>query len=94
MLSAINNKQQTTNNKHAIGTNFGNYTITQETVKYKSFDKFYNKKQTDKTTHKNLSEKIASLGIDEMEALLSETKNASNNISTSTKISKGLGNAL
>ena len=94
MLSAINNKQQTTNNKYAIGTNFGNYTITQGTVKYKSFDAFYNKKQTDETINKNLSEKIASLGIEEMKALISETKNTSNNISTSTNISKGLRNAL
>jgi hypothetical protein len=94
VVDALYNKQQTTNNKYAIGTNFGNYTITQETVKYKSFYEFYNKKQTDKITHKNLSEKIASLGIDEMEALISETKNTSNNISTSTNISKGLKNAL
>lgn len=86
----------TTNNKYAIGTNFGNYTITQEIVKYKLFDEFYNKKQTDETINKNLSEKIASLGIDEMETLISETKNTSNNISTSNNIniSKGLKNAL
>ena len=85
-----------TNNKYAIGTNFGNYTITQETVKYKSFDEFYNREQIDKVKYKNLSEKIASLGIDEMEALISETKNTSNNISTSNNIniSKGLRNAL
>ena len=86
--------QQTTNNKYAIGTNFRNYTITQETVKYKLFDEFYNKKQTDETINKNLSEKIASLGIEEMKALISETRNTSNSISTSINISKGLRNVL